>query len=166
MIPWSSRNSVDLQDVPVMVEAARPHVERYVSDASAFAARKRQQVRPTTRDPLRPVGGTVSRSSERCWIFPRDFERFLNGGFFLIGDFHKWRPPFNGSIDFSNDFLNGGFINLVSLGFWPMKNGDCMGFHVFLLEWWSRWGGGWMAGDKEENGSLTWVSNWGVSCGM
>ena len=27
-----------------MVEVARPHVERYVSDASAFAARKRQQV--------------------------------------------------------------------------------------------------------------------------
>jgi len=32
-----------MEDVPAMAEVARPHVERYVSDASAFAARKRQQ---------------------------------------------------------------------------------------------------------------------------
>lgn len=32
-----------MEDVPAIAEVARPHVERYVSDASAFAARKRQQ---------------------------------------------------------------------------------------------------------------------------
>lgn len=32
-----------MEDMPTMVEVARPHVERYVSDASAFAEQKRKQ---------------------------------------------------------------------------------------------------------------------------
>ena len=49
---WFNRErSERVRDVPAMAEVARPHVERYVSDASAFAARKRQQVRP-----VGPVG--------------------------------------------------------------------------------------------------------------